>query len=120
MSESQEGEYFLRLKGKDLYAMTISEEVDIKAEELVKIAVENARVEAPDIRVVSKEYRVVNGKKVIFMQMEGTMRSIKFTYLGYYYSDKSGATQFVAYTATNLIDKYKAEIFKLLNGFTTK
>lgn len=118
--KAEETEYALKLKGRDLYAMTVTEEIEIKVEELAKVAVENAKEVAKDLKVVKKEYRVVNGKKVIFMQMQGSMRSIKFTYLGYYYSDKSGSTQLVAYTATALVPKYKKEIFNLLNGFTSR
>ena len=116
--ESADTEYTMRLRGSDLYAVTITERVEIKLEELAKIAIENVKEKASDVEIVQKEYRVVNGKKVIFMQIKATLKSIKFTYYGYYYSDKSGSTQLVVFTATNLVDKYKTEIFKLLNGFT--
>ena len=117
---NSESEYGLQLKGKDLYGMTIAEGVEIELEALTDIAISNAKNAAPDIKVVKKEYRMVNGKKVIYMEMRGTIKSIKFTYLGYYYSDKSGSTQLITYTATNLVEKYKSEIFDLLNGLTTK
>ena len=49
------------------------------------------------------------------MQMDGTIQGIKFSYFGYYYSDKSGSTQLLVYTASNLADKYKIEIENFLN-----
>ena len=60
--------------------MAISEQVEIDVEELVKIAFDNAREAAPDTEVVKKEYRTVNGNKVIYMEMVGTIQSIKFKY----------------------------------------
>lgn len=115
-----EAEYELQLKSEDLYGMIIAEGIEIELEALTDLAISNAKSAAPDINVVKKEYRMVNGKKVIYMEMRGTIQSIKFTYLGYYYSDKSGSTQLITYTATNLIEKYQSDIFDLLNGLVTQ
>jgi hypothetical protein len=111
-------EYTFQLKNGDLYGMVISEQVEIDVKELVKIAFDNAKAAAPDTEVVKKEYRTVNGNKVIYMEMVGTIQSIKFKYFGYYYSNSSGSTQYLAYTSTNLVNKYKTQIDKFLNGFS--
>ncbi len=111
-------EYTFKLKGNDLYGMAISEQLEIEIEELTKIAFENAKGAAPDAKIVKKEYRIVNGHKVIYMEIVGTIQSIKFKYLGYYYSDSSGSTQYLAYTGINLENKYKEEINNFLNGFS--
>jgi len=113
-------EFKFKLKNSDLYGMVISEQVEVNVEDLVKIAFENAKKAAPDSRIVKKEYRIVNGQKVIYMEMAGTIRSIKFKYLGYYYSNSSGSTQYITYTAQNLVSKYITEIDTFLNGFTIK
>lgn len=113
-------EYTFNVKGQDLYAMVISEQLEIELEQLAVLALDNARNAAADIKVVNKEYRMVNGKKVIFMEMEGTIQSIKFTYMGYYYSDESGSTQYLAYTGSNLVKKHQKDIMNFLNGFTTQ
>lgn len=113
-------EYQFQHKDKDLYAMAITEEIKIGIESLTDIALSNAKDAAPDARVIKKEYRTVNGKKVIYMEMEGTIQSIQFTYAGYYFSDDSGSTQLVTYTSSNLIDKYKPDIVKFLNGLTNQ
>jgi len=62
----------------DLYAMVIAEGVEIAPETLAKIALENATVAAPDAKILEREYRYVNGSKVLYMVMEGTIDSIKF------------------------------------------
>jgi hypothetical protein len=114
----ESAEYTFELKNGDLYGMAISEQVEIEVEELAKIAFENAKGAAPDAEVVKKEYRVVNGNKVIYMEIVGTIQSIKFKYLGYYFSNSSGSTQYLAYTGTNLEKKYKTDINNFLNGFS--
>jgi hypothetical protein len=113
-------EYNFNLKAGDLYGMAITERIEIDLEKLVIIAFENAKEVAPDAKVVKKEYRVVNGNKLIYMEIIGTIESIKFKYMGYYFSDYSGSTQFIVYTGASLVNQYKAEINALLNGFSVQ
>ena len=113
-------EYTFSIPNTDLYGVVISEGLGMQVEELVKVAFKNAKSAAPDTRVLKKEYRMVNGHKVIHMVMRGTIQSIDFTYTGYYYSNKFGATQFLVYTGTNLLPKYEDQIYSLLNGFDVR
>jgi hypothetical protein len=116
----ESAEYTFKIKGSDLYGMVIAEQLEIQLEELVGIAFENAQGAAPDTKIIKKEYRMVNGHKVIYMEMEGTIQSIKFTYLGYYHSDASGSTQYLTYTGSNLVEKYREDINDFLNGFSSQ
>ena len=109
-------EYEFELKGKDLYGIAITEGVEIPIETLANIAFDNAKDHAPDMRIVKQEYRVVNGKKLIYMEMVGTVKNINITYYGYYYSTSAGSTQFVAYTVTNAGSRYGSDIIDFLNG----
>ncbi|GHB70123.1 hypothetical protein GCM10008107_19350 [Psychrosphaera saromensis] len=109
-------EYNLYSKGSDLYGMIITESIEIKLEELVNIAFSTAQSAAPNMKVIKKEYRNVNGLKVIYMEMQGTVKSMEITYFGYYYSDAESATQYLAYTGSKLVEKHKIDIAKFLNG----
>lgn len=109
-------EYTFSHKTQDVYGMFISEQIEIPVENLRTIALNNAQEVAPNCEIVKEDFRVVNGKKVFFMQMNGTTQGIKFTYLGYYYSNQSGTFQFVTYTAQNLLAKVQVEMLELLNG----
>jgi len=80
------------------------------------MALENARTMVPDIKIVKEEYRMVNGLKVLFLQMNGTFQGIKFSFYGYYFSNSKGSMQLITYTSQNLIEAYKSESEKLLNG----
>ena len=73
---------------------------------------------APDIKIVEKEYRTVNGLEVIMMKMKGTIQGIKFIYFGYYFSNAQGAFQFLTYTSQNVFNEYKNDMLHLLNGLT--
>jgi len=116
-AENEEGEYELQLKGGDLYAIMITEKVEIPLETLKGIAVENARSVSPDITIVKEEYRTVNNVKVLMLQMSGTIQGVKFTYFGYYYSNANGTVQLLTYTSQNLFVSYQVNAEALLNGF---
>ena len=112
----EDTEYEFQLKGEDLYAMAITERVGIPLDMMGDIALENAREVAPNIRVIKEEYRIVNGLKVLFLQMSGSMSGFDVTYLGYYYSNENGTVQLVTFTATTLLEEYMPECEKFLNG----
>jgi hypothetical protein len=117
---SEAAEYTFKLKGEDLYGTAITERMVMPIESFVDVALSNAQDEAPDAKIIDQEYRIVNGKKVLYLEITGTMNNIKFTYFGYYYSDVSGVTQFIAYTGNSLINRYKSEINDFLNGLDTQ
>ncbi len=109
-------EYTFQLKGQDLYGMLISEQIEIGIEALAKLALTNARNAAKDTKVTKKEYRIVNGNKLVYMEMRGTIESVDFTYRGYYSSNKGGTTQLVTYTGSTLVEKFAPQINDFLNG----
>lgn len=109
-------EYELQLKDHDLYGMVIAEKIEIPLTSLKAIAIQNGKAAAPDIHVVKEEYRMVNGLKVLFLQLNGTIQGLKFTYYGYYYSNSNGTLQFLTYTSQNLLQDYLEDIEELLNG----
>ena len=116
-NQDEVSEFQFLLKGEDLYAMLISEKVEIPIETLKIVALENARTVAPDIKVIEEEYRNVNGVKLLMLQMSGTIQGMKVTYRGYYYSNEKGTIQLLTYTASNLFTDYLKDINNFLNGF---
>ena len=117
---NEEAEYEFRHKKLEIYAMAITESIEIKVENLIEIAIENMKKVGSNVRVVNREYRNVNGVKVIFMEITAVVNGIKATYLGYYHSNSKGSTQLLAFTGTALATKYKQDIFNLLNGLSTQ
>ncbi len=111
-------EFEFSLKEKDAGGILITERIEMPIENLKEAAFANARKVSADMAVVNEEYRFVNGVKIFFMQMDGTVQGVKFTYLGYYYSGDKGTIQLLTYTAQSLFSEYKKELENLLNGLT--
>ena len=117
-TDADDEEYTFTLKGQDLYGLVITEKVEIPLENWPNIALQNAKKVAPNMKIVNQEYRIVNRNKVLYLKMEGTIEGTRITFLGYYFSDSSGSTQYLAYTGSNLVAQYKTELNNFLNGFS--
>ena len=111
-----ETEYEFTYKYGDIYAMILTEEIEVPLENLGDIALENAKSVSKDIHIVKKEFRNVNEEKVLFIQMDGTVSGMKISYYSYYFSNENGTVQFITYSTQKLMKKYKGECEKLLNG----
>ena len=111
-------EYFFALRGKELWGMAITETTVFPVETLGEIALENARNYAPDAEIIFQEYRIVNGVKVLYQEFSATAKGIEFIYRGYYFSNKTGSTQYVAYTTAKRLSDYTNEVDEYLNGFS--
>lgn len=109
-------EYKFTLKGGSAYGMLITEKIEFPLETLKKAALKNAQNASPDITLIKEEYRVVNGTRVLMMQLEGTLQDIKFNFLGYYYSANQCSVQLVTWTVKDLYSTNIGEMESLLNG----
>lgn len=117
-SSNTDAEYEFTHTDGDVYAMLIPERISINFETLKGLALENALAVAPDAQVISEEMLTVNGTEVLLMKTRGTMYGIAFEYYGYYYGGDAGTIQFIAYSSTDLMAEYDADITALLNGLT--
>ena len=110
-------EYTFRLKDQDAYGMLITERIQVPMERMADLAFFNASNVSEDAKIVEKEYRFVNGKKVLYLRMNARVQGIDFAYLGYFYSDENGTTQLLMYTGKSLLDEYEPRIEEFMNGF---
>lgn len=114
--EDEEGRIEFKLKRGDGYAIAIVEELGIPIATLKELALENAQSAAPDTKIVFEEMRTVNGKQVLCMRMDGSVKGIPFRYFGYYYGGKQGSIQLLTFTGTQIFAKYEQDFVEFLNG----
>lgn len=118
MKPSEATEFMLKLKEQDGYCITVVEKIEIPIENFSAIVLKSMKMRGAESVVVEKEeYRMVNGKRVLFMQFTATTSGMTFTYAGYYFSNESGTSQVLCYTSKNLFGQYKQEFMNMLNGF---
>lgn len=118
--DGADNEYSFRLLSGDLYGRLITERMNIPLETLPQIVLSNMRAAAPDAEIVKQEYRWVNDRKLLHIRMHGTAAGIKVAYIGYYYSDESGTSQFITYTSQNIANTMMREAEDMLNGFSVQ
>ncbi len=118
MKPSEATEFLLKLKDQDGYCITVVEKIEIPIENFSAIVLKSMKMRGAENVVVEKEeFRIVNGKRVLFMQFNATTSGMTFTYAGYYYSNESGTSQILCYTSKNLFGQYKQDFMNMLNGF---
>ena len=111
-----DADFELGYKGQSLVGVIISESAEIPIESYVEIALLNGRIASPDLKLINKEYRIVNGIKVLQLKMEGTQVGVKFNYWAYYFTNETATVQFLVASYTNEMVKYAKEVEELLNG----
>lgn len=111
-----EADMAFTLNESEGFGLIIHERVEIPLAKLREIALSNARDADPNVRLVSQETRTVNGKSMLCLEMSGDIEGMKFTYLGYYYSNTKGTWQFITFTTQNLFATIRPDFEGLLNG----
>ncbi len=109
-------EYYLINSNNEGQAMVISERIPLALETLKKAAIENAKRNAPDLKVLDEESITVNGQRGLKMKMFGTVNGIAFAYYGFYWTGKAGALQVVTFTTQNLFAEFRPAFEELLSG----
>jgi hypothetical protein len=113
---NEESDLSWSMNGGDAYAMVIFEEIEIDIEDLSQIAFDNAREISNGMEMISREYRNVNGKTLICMEMAGVLSGMKVSYYSYYFSYENGSIQFHTFTGTQVLEKYRSRFEDMLNG----
>ena len=112
-----ETEYAFDLKNAVVSSKLITEKIPLSKDILAKAAVINAAALDPDVKVVKKEDRIINGNDVVYMEMLASNKDLDFKLFGVYHSNKQGSTQLVVFTLKDLAEDYDEEIQGLLSGF---
>jgi len=111
------GEYQFGHTSGDLYIRLISERIEISLDNLLKIALDNAREVDPKVRETRRGERFVNGRQMRFLEFEATVDSMALAFYGHYYSDDSGTVQILGFTARNLMVESREAIESFVSGF---
>jgi hypothetical protein len=113
---NEEADMAFTLSKSEGFGVVIQERIEIPMEALRKVAFENAQKADPNVKLDHQEFRTVNGKTVLALEMSGEITGMKFKYFGYYYSDPKGTWQFITFTTQNLYSTIKSDFEQLLNG----
>ncbi len=115
----QQTEYILKTKinGSNVFGSFAANKEGKSIEELRQKMVEEVESVDSNMEIVKEEYRLVNGKKMLYMKMNGDVMHIHFTVFFYLYADGEDNVVAEIHTSKNL-DDYKAteKILQMLNN----
>ncbi len=101
----------------EVWGAVIAETTSLTEEFVKDFVSASARKHMPDADIVMQEKRMVNGKDVSFLNIEGTYNTVPLSYLTYYYVGEAGTVQLYAWTFKKLMPQYEQAMFDFLNGF---
>lgn len=70
-------------------------------------------------RLVTSEYRTVNGLRVLYLEYMANLKGLDFTYIGNYYLTNEGYAAALGYTFTSNFDQHRGELTELINGIVS-
>lgn len=118
---NEDAEFALQHKIHDIYAIIISEEIDIGMENIYKIAINTMEQSTGSkVKIIKSEIVNVNNTDVIHASFEVSMQGMNLIFDSYYFSDARGTIQFTTWTGSNIFKKYERKVKDLLTGLIVK
>jgi hypothetical protein len=97
-------------------ASITTQSVGLSGEGIRLLTLRTTQNASPDATVVEQRTRIVNGRRLLSLRLEGTTRGIPFVYWGYAYGGSSGTIEVMTYVSRNLFEQSRAEMEEFLNG----
>ncbi len=110
-------EYTFQDITNESYGVFVSEKAPIQMlKNLKELIISNVQKRASFFRLISSEYRTLNGINVLFLEYTANFQGMDFHYLANYYLTEEGYTGVFSYTFENSFENFKKNIENLVNG----
>ena len=100
----------------DIYAIVVAERVEVPLDALKKAVVGNMRAVDKEAKILLDEKRTVNGKPMLCLTVEASVKEVPLTYHVYLYSGDEGSIQVLTWTGRKLFAESKPHMEAFLNG----
>jgi hypothetical protein len=98
------------------FARVVAEKISVPTEALAELALTNAKQSDPNAKVTLRGKRTVNGREVLVLQIDLTVKNIPLRLYSYSHGGTSGTIQVVTYTAASAFDSKADEFTEFLDG----
>jgi hypothetical protein len=100
----------------DIAANVVTDRIAMPTNMFWEALLKEAKQVDPNLRVISKEERIVNGRQILAVQFSVTIEGDLFRILGYYHGGSSGSIQAIAFAFDTTFANNIGEITDFLNG----
>lgn len=99
------------------FGMIVSEGLGgVPTSSMKNVALTNAKKLDPNARVVFEERRVINGRELLYLEMDVTGQGIPFRFTGYYHGGTKSNLQVIGYTVRGEIEATRKGLEEFING----
>jgi hypothetical protein len=117
LPESTAGtEFTLKHASSDAWALVTTGNTPMPIDTLRHAVLADARREDPDAEIVFEENRIINGNRILCVEMTLTPDQDPLTYFGYYWAGDEGSVRIVTFTEWHLFLRFKDDAAALLDG----
>lgn len=113
-------EFSLTHNKSSAYAVTFFSDKSLPLAGLKKLILANARKTSPGAQIIRTDYRIVNGKKFMFIELLADVYGVVLKYYYYIHSGSDFSIQFVIFSSADSFSKNDKEYMDLLNGIVIK
>ena len=109
-----------RHRNGEIWVSSISERSEIAVDQVMELALTNAREMDPKARAIQRGQRTVNGRTLRFQELEASSNGVSVVLYCHFFSDATGTYQLMGWTTKNLFPQHRATIESWVAGFQAR
>lgn len=98
------------------YAVIVYESISAPQDQLVELAIMNAKKVASNVQLGSQSIHLVNGSEITVAEYTATIEGQQLSYLNYYFSSSRGTVQVLTFTSKELSMQVRPILDEFLSG----
>jgi hypothetical protein len=113
-------EFIFTHSSEDIQAVSSVDRMTRSNEDIVDTIMSGVKNEISKPKLILSDKRMVNGKVIQCLEIEGMTRGIPVTYFGYFWSGNAGTVELVCVTEQSVFKKNKDDIIELFSGLVIR
>jgi hypothetical protein len=105
---------------EELFFKVTADRIEVPLDKIEDFNLTQMKAVDPKVRVARRGSRMVNGQRLVVLEIDATIDAVPFTFLGHYYSSDAGTVQIVAWTGRNLLNEKRPLVEAIVSGFQVR
>ena len=117
-SFNKDAEFTFASKNGKFWALFMTEKISFPLKFLKDLKIKSMKDKIESFEILKEDERIVNGMKIMHVQLKGTSKNFNFVYCIYFASSESSTSQLFSYCLESDFENNRENMYKFLDGFT--
>ena len=117
-SFNKDAEFTFVSKNGKFWALFMTEKISFPLKFLKDFKIKSMKEKIESFEILKEDERIVNGMKIMHVQLKGISKNFKFVYCIYFASSESSTSQLFSYCLESDFENNRENMYKFLDGFT--